>query len=313
VWGPAGLALDGEGGLLVCEFYGHRVRRVSAGGVVSTLAGSGAAGFANGAGTGGAAFNGPLALTHVSASGIVYIADNYNMRIRSLTLATGAVGTLAGNGANACVDGIGTAASLVSPNAVAADAPGLHVYFVGWGENRLRRVTLATREVVTLAGAGGAGFADGPAAAALFSGSIGVALLPASAGGLVLVADFTNNRIRALSANGLHVSTVAGSGAGAWADGAGAAAALRAPCQLFTDASGQYVWFADQGNHRVRRLAVGGAWAVDTLGGGGGSLIAGSDAAPFNAPYGVAANATAGAVYVGDQNANRVRVLTCGV
>ncbi|QKG54465.1 hypothetical protein [Hymenobacter sp. BRD67] len=163
--------------------------------VVSTLAGSGGSGSADGTGT-AASFNNPIGVA-VDAAGTVYVADQRNQLIRKIT-AAGVVSTLAGT-ANfpGSANGTGTAASFNSPAGVAVDAGGT-VYVVDQHNNLIRKITGAG-VVSTLAGTGTAGSANGTGTAASFNYPAGVAV---DAGGTVYVADQRNNLIRKITAAG---------------------------------------------------------------------------------------------------------------
>ena len=106
---------------------------------ITTLAGSGSAGFGDGTGS-GASFKNPSALA-VDKVGNVYVADTQNNRIRKITPA-GVVSTLAGSGVAGFSDGNGTSASFKSPTGIALDSSG-NVYVADSGNNRLRKITPA--------------------------------------------------------------------------------------------------------------------------------------------------------------------------
>ena len=185
---PQGLATDAGGNVYVADTSNHRIRKVTPSGLVSTLAGSGVAGFLDGTGT-IARFDLP---TGVATSGLgdVYVADEQNHRIRKITPA-GVVSTFAGNGIAAFADGLGTAASFHDPSGVATDTAG-SVYVADELNHRIRKITPGGL-VSTLAGSGTSGFADGVATAAQFDRPTGVAV---DAAGKVLVADLLNQRVR---------------------------------------------------------------------------------------------------------------------
>jgi sugar lactone lactonase YvrE len=134
-WG--GLAVDGAGNVYLSGR--DKVQRITPDGTVTTLAGSGSPGSADGAGT-SASFRGPNGLA-VDSSGNVYVADRGNNRIRKIT-ASGVVTTLAGSASPGSADGTGTAASFNSPAGVALDGSG-NLYVADSGNNKIRKITLA--------------------------------------------------------------------------------------------------------------------------------------------------------------------------
>ena len=199
---PTGVAIDGSGNVYVADEGNNAIREVTPAGVVSTLAGGGYCGSADGTGA-AARFCGPFGVA-VDRSGNVYVADSFNNSIRKVTPA-GVVSTLAGNGFPGTADGSGPAAQFSSPYGVAVDGSG-NVYVADTDNNTIRKVTPAG-VVSTLAGtAGAAGFADGTGAAAQFDYPWGVAV---DGSGDVYVADYSNNTIRKISPAGV-VSTPVG-------------------------------------------------------------------------------------------------------
>jgi sugar lactone lactonase YvrE len=211
---------------------------------VSTLAGSGAPGFADGA-AGAARFADPFGVA-VGADGSVYVADaGESNRIRKLTPRGGLV-TLAG-GREGFADGAGAAAAFNTPSALALDASG-NLYVADTGNNRVRKVT-PEGVVTTLAGDGSAGFSDGPAAQARFDSPVGVAV---GKDGSVYVADTYNDRVRVITKDG-QVKTLAGSGSPGYADGDGSSASFDTPCGVAVSESGD-VYVADTGNDRLTKI-----------------------------------------------------------
>ncbi len=192
---PSGVAVDAAGNVYVADAGNNRIRAVTPAGVVTTLAGSGMATFADGTGA-AASFAQPTGVALDRANNI-YVPDGSG-RIRKVTT-TGVVTTLAGMGGLGHADGPGAAAQFFFPSAVAADAAG-NVYVADEGDNRIRAVTSAGF-VTTAAGSGnsafgegGAGlFADGVGTAASFNVPSGVAV---DAVGYIYVADSQNYRIR---------------------------------------------------------------------------------------------------------------------
>ena len=292
---PSGMAVDIAGNVYVADEGNHRIRKITAAGEVSTLAGSGTAGFSNAVGT-TAQFDSPGGVA-VDAAGNVYVADSGNHRIRKIT-AAGVVSTLAGSGVASFLDGTGAASRFDSPRGVAVDAAG-NVYVADTVNNRIRKIT-AGGVVTTLAGSAVAGFLDGTGAAAQFFNPSGVAV---DAAGNVYVADTLNNRIRKITA-GAVVTTVAGSGVGGFADGTGAAAQFFNPVGVAVDAAGN-VYVADRFNNRMRKIT--GVGVVSTLAGSiPGYLDGPGSAALFLSPSGVAVDA-AGNLYVADTTNHFIR------
>ena len=188
---PAGVAVDAAGNVYVADLDNQRIRKISAAGVVSTLAGSGTAGFLDATGT-TAQFNFPSGVA-VDAAGNVYVADGSNHRIRKVS-AAGVVTTLAGSGTASLDDGSGATAQFISPAGVAVDAAG-NIYVADRNNHRIRKIS-AAGIVSTLAGSATAGFLDGSGASAQFNNPLGVAV---DAAGNIYVADLSNHRIRQIN------------------------------------------------------------------------------------------------------------------
>lgn len=298
---PQGLTIDGAGSLYVADKT--RLRKVTSAGLVTTLAGSGAAGFADGTGT-AASFN-ELTSAAVDGSGNVFAADTANNRVRKVTPA-GVVTTFAGSGTAAFADGTGAGASFNYPGGVALDKAGN--IFVNDSLNRRVRKITPMGLVTTLAGSDTYGSTDGTGSAASFMYLRG---LTVNVDGDIFVADSSANRIRKVTALGA-VTTFAGSGASAFADGTAAAASFQFPNAVAADANGN-VYVADSANFRIRRVTATGA--VTTLAGSGTPAFADGVgvAASFDTPRGICVDA-AGNVYVGDTSNRRIRkIATVGI
>jgi serine/threonine-protein kinase len=153
-----------------------------------------------------------------------------------------------------------------------------------------------------LAGSTG-GYANGTGAAAQFLNPQGVAV---DSSGNVYVADGNNNRIRKITPGGV-VTTLAGSGTAAFADGTGATASFKAPVSVAVDAANN-IYVADSGYSYIREVSPGGV--VTTLAGSGTAAFADGTGvnASFSAPRGIAAD-SAGNVYVADSTNKRIRLV----
>ena len=238
---PGGVAVDASGNVYVADINNNLIRKITSSGTVTTFAGSGAAGFANGTGT-SAQFYFPYGVA-VDSSGNVYVADSSNFRIRKITPA-GVVTTLAGSGSNSFADGTGTGASFSYPYGIAVDSSGT-VYVADWGDNRIREIT-AAGVVTTLAGSSVAGYLDGTGGGAEFNRPEGIAV---DSSGNVFVSDGSNQVIRKITSSGT-VTTFAGSTYG-FADGSHTSAQLETPFQLSFGPSG-VLYLADTDNNRIR-------------------------------------------------------------
>jgi hypothetical protein len=146
---PQGIATDGAGNVYVADTYNYVIRKITADGVVTTLAGTaGAYGYADGTGT-AAAFNQPNGVA-VDSAGNVYVTDYGNDTIRKITPA-GVVTTLAGTaGVAGCVDGGGMAVRFNGPQGIAIDGAG-NVYVADTNNDIIRKIT-PIGAVTTLAG-----------------------------------------------------------------------------------------------------------------------------------------------------------------
>jgi hypothetical protein len=296
---PYGVATDAAGNLYVADRLNHKIRKITPAGVVSTFAGSGSAGSADGTGV-SASFNEPTALA-TDTAGNIYVVDLYNMKIRKITPA-GVVSTLAGSGVVGNADGTGTSASFNFPFGVATDLAG-NVYVGDAYNHKIRKITPAG-VVTTLAGSGSAGSTDGTGTSAQFNTPTGVAT---DAAGNVYVGDRYNHKIRKITPAGV-VSTLAGSGSTGSANGTGASASFYYPSGIATDLADN-VYVADLVNNKIRKITPAGVVTTLAGSGNGGSADGNGISASFNSPTSVATDAV-GNVYVADQLNHKIRKIT---
>jgi DNA-binding beta-propeller fold protein YncE len=134
---PLGVAVDGEGSIIITDQGNHRLRKITRDGTVSTLAGSGSRGFEDGAGT-AAQFNRPDGVA-VDGEGSIIITDEDNHCVRKIT-PDGTVSTLAGSGNEGFADGAGAAAQFCCPVGVAVDGEG-SIIIADAGNQRVRKIT----------------------------------------------------------------------------------------------------------------------------------------------------------------------------
>src|ERR1039458_9481371 len=250
---PWGVAADTAGNLYVADTDNQTIRKITAGGAVSTFAGmAGVSGSADGTGR-GARVNQPQGLA-VDANGIVYVADTGNYTIRKITSA-GVVTTLAGSaGISGSTDATGGTARFYEPEGIAVNSAGTLIYVADTWNHTIRQVTSAGA-VTTLAGsAGNNGSANGTGSSAQFNQPQGLAV---DGTGNVYVGDTGNQMIRMVTPGGA-VTTLAGS-AGNYgsADGTGSGASFWNPQGLALDGSVN-LYVADSFNNTIRKVTPAG-------------------------------------------------------
>ena len=265
---PGGVAVDRDGNLFIADHGNHRIRKVDAAGIITTVAGTGEAGFS---GDGGPATTAQLSHPFAIAfdpQGRLVISDFGNARIRRVE-ADGTIHTIMGTGIpNAAGDGgPGTAASMRSASALAFDRDG-NLLIAEQYSMRIRRLA-PDGTVTTFAGTGmqGSSGDGGPATAATFQYPAGVAAGP---DGSVFVSDQDGIKLRRIAPDGT-ISTFAGIGVAGYEGDGGPATAARIwfPFGLAVDAHGT-VYFADRYNNAIRKVDVGGV--IHTVAGGPRSL-----------------------------------------
>ena len=285
-------------------------------GVISTAAGDGIWGYQDSPNPLMSMFRLPQGVA-LDGAGNVYIADSGNAAIRKMSLSTGAVTTVAGNGIDGYSGdgGLATSANLSVPTGVVVDGGG-NLYIADQGNNRIRRVDAATQVITTVAGGGttptGADqLGDGgPATAAILFGPQSVAV---DGNGNLYIADSFNNLVRFVDSSTGVINAWAGGGTFAGSDGFGdggpaTGAQLSDPTGIALDSGGN-LYVADAGNNLIRRIdktsgiitAVAGNGNAGYSGDGGQAT-----AATLASPQGVFIDA-AGNLYVADFANNAIR------
>jgi sugar lactone lactonase YvrE len=297
---PCGVAVDATGNVFVADHGSHIVRKITAAGVVTTLAGSHTVmGSADGTGS-SASFNFPNAVA-VDAVDNVYVVDNTVGLVRKVT-AAGVVTTPAFD--YIWRNGVAVLNSFQSPVGIAINAAGnLYVTDAAFSRNSIISITTAG-VVSTFAGSGSRGATNGAKASASFNAPSSVAV---DAAGNVYVADRGNNLIRKISTAGV-VTTLAGSGVAGSANGTGTSASFNDPSDVAVDAAGN-VYVTDRGNNLIRKITQAGV--VTTFAGSGvaGSANSTAASASFRSPSGIAVD-TKNNIYVADRDNSLIRKIS---
>ncbi|MBL9136272.1 MAG: hypothetical protein JNK85_10405 [Verrucomicrobiales bacterium] len=249
---PLGVCVDDAGNVYVADTGNNRIRKISATGDVSTVAGDGNAGLVNGPGA-TARFNFPNDVV-VDRAGCLFVTEFNNHTVRKIT-PNGEVSTWVGDGIAGSLDGPRAQARLNAPGGIAIDGRG-RLYLAEWGGHRIRKVS-EIGIVGTLAGDGEAGYRDGEAARARFRNPDGIVV---NDYGLVLVADNGNHAMRWITPAGL-VETVAGTGQAGLVNGPGREARFTYPSGVGTSEPGD-LYVADAGTHTLREIRISGFVAI---------------------------------------------------
>jgi trimeric autotransporter adhesin len=252
LFGPVGIAVDASGNLFISDDYNNRIRKVNTFGTITTIAGTGTAGYTgdNGPAT-SAQLNGPHGIA-LDDSNNICIADYGNNSVRKINSATGIITTIGGiNGVigNTGDGGPATIAELYNPDGIAIDAFG-NIYIGDISAHVVRKID--TSGIISrIAGTGIGGYSgDGGVATAtkLFE-PVGVAV---DGTGNVYIGE-NNNYIRKVSSSGI-ISVVAGNGSGSFiGDGGPATLAGLNPVGITLDSHGN-IYVSDFGNNRIRRI-----------------------------------------------------------
>ena len=317
---PLGVAIDGSGNLFVADESDAVVRRVSADtGIIDRYAGTHSPGFSGDGGPATLALLLAPAAIALDRRGNLFIADASGCRIRKVDAASGAITTVAGNGA-AGFSGDGgpaTAASVNHPLGIAIDTSE-NIYLCDSRNDRIRRIDGSTGLISTLAGNGSAGFSGdgGPATLASFRFSDPAPAEPpgvaVDAAGNVFVADRDNHRIRRIDAGSGIVTTVAGNGATGYSGEGDAAtrASIGRPSGITVNGDGDLFISTTEavGGGRVLRVSAS-TGTLRTIAGGGALPATGTSAPATSVRLGYLAGialASNGTLFVADPGYLRV-------
>jgi sugar lactone lactonase YvrE len=302
---PADVVLDGSGNILFSDSGNNRIRKISKTGIITTIVGTGVAGYTGDGGPATSAeINGPSGLA-LDSSGNLFFGDSQNQVVRKVDTA-GNIHTVAGNGTRGFSGDGGPAlsASMNSPYGVVTDSSGN--LYIADHENRRVRVVNSSGVIDTLVGNGTAGCAGdgGPAKNSSLGRPTGVRI----SGDNLLISNACEARIRAVNLSTDIITTVVGSSKGFDGNGhAPLASQFLMPVGLTFDSSGNLV-IIDTGNDQVRKLNNG-TQLVKLVAGGFTGDGGKATLANINSPYDIAFD-KAGNLYVAEPGANRIRKVT---
>lgn len=241
---PDGGVFDSQNNLFISDQSNHKIRKITPDGTVSTFAGSGSIGSANGIGT-AASFYYPAGMA-VDAADNLYVADYGNNKIRKIT-PNGTVSTFAGTGVVGSTDGNVSVAEFNGATGVCVDSFG-NIFVADYYNNKIRKIdTLG--DVSTVAGSGAIGSSDGIGTSASFYYP---AIVAVDAANNLYITDEENHKIRKITTDGT-VSTLAGNGTLGANDGVSTAAQFNFPTGVAVDDSNN-VFVCDYGNNKIRKI-----------------------------------------------------------
>jgi sugar lactone lactonase YvrE len=305
---PSGLAVDSPGNLYIADTNNARVRRVSPGGVITTVAGNGTNGYSGDGGLATSAqISNPSGVAVDSALNL-YIADSSNARVRKVS--GGVITTVAGAGPP---DGSLATTISVQSTSSAVDSLG-NVYIVSSPQNRVYKVA-TNGTITTVAGNGTNGFSGdgGLATGAQISYATGITV---DSSFNLYIADSGNYRIRKVS--GGVITTVVGTGTYGFSGDGGLAtgAQISYVTGIAVDSSFN-LYIADQGNNRIRKVVGGVITTVAGTVAGNGNCASSGDGGPATSaqicgPSGVAVDSSFN-LYIAEQFNCRIRMVSVGV
>lgn len=258
---PRGIAVDAVGNTYIADHYGHRIVKVSASGIASTLVGDGFGGsFGDGGPANLARVQYPYGMA-IDEDGNLLIADMGNDRIRRVDLHADppAISTIVGTGGHGFYgdEGPASAAQLNRPYDVTVDTAG-NLFIADLGNARVRRVDAVTGSITTVAG-NGTTTIDGDGGPAIEAGVDEPTDVAVDAAGNLYIGEAWRNVVRKVDPSGT-ITRFAGdgyyAGAGGRYNGDGIPATLASldfPIDVVVDSAGT-VYISDGSNSRVRRV-----------------------------------------------------------
>ncbi|WP_208022776.1 T9SS type A sorting domain-containing protein [Flavobacterium jejuense] len=243
---PDGAIVDSQGNIFITDQSNHKIRKIDINGQVSTFAGTGIAGFQDGAAL-SAKFYFPAAMA-IDSNDNLYIADYSNHRIRKIT-PDGLVSTVAGLGSAGAIDGNTSTATFNGPTGLCLDSSGI-IYVADYGNHKIRKID-TNGQVSTFVGSGIAGAVDNNGIIASFNHP---AVVTMDSQNNFYVTDEDNNKIRKINALG-DVTTFAGTGSQGAIDDVASLATFKGPTGIVVNDNDEVI-IADYGNHKIRKITT---------------------------------------------------------
>lgn len=312
--------VDSNNNLIIADTYNHRIRRIAARtSTITTIAGTGTAGFSGDGGAATAArLNFPRSVAVDYSTGDIYISDSSNNRIRRIAASNGVITTVAGTGAAGAGgdEGLATAATLNQPNTILFEQSSKNLYIADEGNARIRVVDTTSAYIYLFCGFGPnlpdcQGDPECPlvhASLVTFSNPHSVEVTPE--GDIYISQSGANPLIRKIDHATGAISNVVGTGIQGWTgDGPALSVRLNQPGVMAYASTTSTLYFSDAGNARVRyyHLPTG---RVSTLAGTGNFDYNGTGLGPatdINYPQGIALDPTQRYLYVGDYSNYLIR------
>lgn len=247
---PNDIVYDGAGNLYIADSGNRVIRRVDSGGTVTRFAGTGNYGYSGDFGPAlNANIDSPFCLAIYGGS--LYFCEG-DGHLRAINLTTNIITTIAGGGSTLGDGGPASVCMLGSAFGLLFDAGG-NIYIAASSQNRVRVIDAGTGNINTICGAGGSLGDGGPASAASLNYPMGLCF---DGAGNLLISDSFNQRIRKITTATGIITTIAGTGVGAFSGDGGQAtsAQIWIPRGIRVDASGA-ILFCDSSNNRVRRIS----------------------------------------------------------
>jgi sugar lactone lactonase YvrE len=250
---PGAIAVDAAGNIYIGDGSNNCVRKVNSSGIISTIAGTGTAGYSGDGGPAVSAQLNYISSIAVDAAGNIFLADGFNQRIRKINT-SGIITTIAGNGTSGFSGdgGAATAAALSHPEGISVDAAG-NIFITDTDNNRIRKVN-TSGIITTIAGNGVAGYTGDGIPAITAELNYPYAAKP-DASGNIYIADYYNFRVRMVNTSG-KICTVAGDGIQGFSGDGGIAtsAEIDRVYDLAVGGSGA-IYLADGNNNRIRYVS----------------------------------------------------------